>query len=200
CGAGGAAAAAVAAKAKKNPKRSDGGDGCEFSDEYDDDEEVDSDEDREPTKLYDPLWPRALGVVTEIFGPVTCPCYVVHVGSLNEVPRHVQIGSIAYVVKEMPNEVLDGSCFERGRGCDASNAFDEEAGDNEADFSDDEKEQLAKKTKGKGKVLFGVLVGEAGAKGFGPARPNGGFAANGGGAGGSGSGSGAGGGNSSGNG
>ncbi|OMP05852.1 H/ACA ribonucleoprotein complex, subunit Gar1/Naf1 [Corchorus olitorius] len=79
-----------------------------------------------------------LGLVDEIFGPVTNPYYVVRYDSEIEVPAGIQEGTSISFVPEFANHVLNDSNLYK-KGYDASGENDEELSD-PAEFSDDEKE------------------------------------------------------------
>jgi len=89
---------------------------------------------------------RPLGVVAEVFGPVRAPFYVLRLFDAADAAAVAAYGAagaavfavadrVAYVVPE----ALDS------RGCDASNAYDEELGDDAQDDSDDEAAAASKK-------------------------------------------------------
>ncbi|OMP02808.1 H/ACA ribonucleoprotein complex, subunit Gar1/Naf1 [Corchorus capsularis] len=84
-----------------------------------------------------------LGLVDEIFGPVTNPYYVVRYNSEIEVPAGIHEGTSISFVPEFANHVLNDNNLYK-KGYDASGENDEELSDY-AEFSDDEKEAEYKK-------------------------------------------------------
>ena len=96
-----------------------------------------------------------LGVIDEIFGPVNQPMYVVRAPtgatpSLDSVLENIDEMKMqldVYVVKQYAQEI-DPRKLDT-KGSDASNRYDEEVGEDEQDYSDDEKEALAKGKKQK---------------------------------------------------
>ncbi|GES84583.1 NAF1-domain-containing protein [Rhizophagus clarus] len=79
-----------------------------------------------------------LGEIFETIGPVAHPMYVVR---FNEIDKEKVIKDAKiFSVDELSKFVFTREIFEH-KGCDASNAFDEEVNEEEIEFSDDEKEQ-----------------------------------------------------------
>ena len=93
-----------------------------------------------------------MGVIDEIFGPVNQPMYVVRAptgATLNSVLENMDEMKTrldVYVVKYA--QQIDPRKLDT-KGSDASNRYDEEVGEDEQDYSDDEKEAIAKGKKKK---------------------------------------------------
>ncbi|CAG8480088.1 4757_t:CDS:2 [Paraglomus brasilianum] len=83
---------------------------------------------------------QLLGEVSETFGPVSQPMYVVLFDIASEIDlERVKTGTKIYSVRQYANYVFTRPLREQ-KGSDASNFFDEEPNESEMEFSDDEKE------------------------------------------------------------
>ena len=106
-----------------------------------------------------------LGVIDEIFGPVNQPMYVVRAPtgatpSLDSVLENIdelKTQLDVYVVKQYAQQI-DPRKLDT-KGSDASNRYDEEVGEDEQDYSDDEKEAIAKGKKNKNRAKKGDVKG-----------------------------------------
>ncbi|KAA8499159.1 H/ACA ribonucleoprotein complex non-core subunit NAF1 [Porphyridium purpureum] len=88
----------------------------------------------------------AIGKVFETFGPVARPYYSLRFASAEQIQKKgVAVGCAVYLVPELSRFVLPDSI--RTRGCDASNFYDEEIDAEQLEFSDDEAESAALRTK-----------------------------------------------------
>eukprot|EP00897_Mesotaenium_endlicherianum_P002859 jgi/Mesen1/2600/ME000166S01719 len=87
---------------------------------------------------------QPLGVVDEVFGPVKVPLYQVRFNSCAEIPVPAVAGAAVGFVADFASFILNDSSL-YAKGYDASGADDEEVGDDEVEFSDDEKEEEAKR-------------------------------------------------------
>ncbi len=91
---------------------------------------------------------QCVGFIEDVFGPVNQPLYCVHnypKAESKDVPTIVK-GTILYTpLRTLRLVVL--AAVETKKGCDASNIYDEEVGEGEMEYSDDEKEQSAKKAR-----------------------------------------------------
>ncbi|KAJ3190730.1 hypothetical protein HK101_008426 [Irineochytrium annulatum] len=85
---------------------------------------------------------RVMGRIYETFGPVARPLYSVSVKKSME--AGFPVGAEVYFVPELAKFVFTAQ-IRAMKGSDASNSFDEEVGDDELEFSDDEKEQEHKR-------------------------------------------------------
>ncbi|ORZ41516.1 Gar1/Naf1 RNA binding region-domain-containing protein [Catenaria anguillulae PL171] len=86
-----------------------------------------------------------LGRLFETFGPVAKPMFSVRFASPAQINKErVVKGKTVYYVPDLSVWALTDQ-LRQMRGCDASNAFDEEVGDKEMEFSDDEEEARWKK-------------------------------------------------------
>jgi len=90
--------------------------------------------------------------VFETFGPLTQPLYSLRFPSASDLrARHPEIktGTKVYYCPNRSTFAYT-SAIRLQKGNDASNIYDEEVGEDELDFSDDEKEVEWKRRKGKG--------------------------------------------------
>ncbi|SAL96518.1 hypothetical protein [Absidia glauca] len=93
-----------------------------------------------------------LGEVFETFGPVDRPFYSVRFNSMDEIPSAAKSGArVAYVPSYARTQLVQVEKLKLLKGTDASNRFDEEAGDDELEFSDDEQEMAYNRSKKKSK-------------------------------------------------
>ncbi|KAJ3359309.1 hypothetical protein HDU91_004963 [Kappamyces sp. JEL0680] len=93
-----------------------------------------------------------LGRVWDVFGPVQKPFYSVRVGNSEEAALFSRlIDAEVYYVKDLVSMVLTQP-LKMIKGSDASNVWDEEVGEEDQDFSDDEKEMQAKRKRKSGKA------------------------------------------------
>ncbi|KAJ2556640.1 hypothetical protein EV175_001870 [Coemansia sp. RSA 1933] len=84
---------------------------------------------------------RVLGLVFEVFGPVTQPMYTVRFPTSEDIdPLVCAEGTPVFYVPELAR-MVDTSAI-RVKGTDASNIYDEEVGSDTMDFSDDEAEMV----------------------------------------------------------
>ena len=92
---------------------------------------------------------RVVGMISDVFGPVKQPFYVVVLvndnnnseeDSLKAAACESFVGRMCYFVAGKTSFVDKKSVLQR-KGCDASNAFDEEIAEDDMEFSDDEAEQ-----------------------------------------------------------
>ncbi|MED6154941.1 hypothetical protein PIB30_001082 [Stylosanthes scabra] len=94
-------------------------------------------ENHQPLNVGSILWiserQTPLGLIDEIFGPVKQPYYVVRYNSEDQVPEGIYHGALISFVPEFANVVLDSDADLFEKGYDAS-------GENDEEFSDDEKE------------------------------------------------------------
>ncbi|CAG8482181.1 uncharacterized protein OCT59_019354 [Rhizophagus irregularis] len=81
---------------------------------------------------------EVLGEIFETIGPVAHPMYVVRFNDINK--EKVVRDAKVFGVDELSKFVFTQEISEH-KGCDASNAFDEEVNEEEIEFSDDEKEK-----------------------------------------------------------
>ncbi|KAI9325037.1 Gar1/Naf1 RNA binding region-domain-containing protein [Zopfochytrium polystomum] len=79
-----------------------------------------------------------IGRVFETFGPVTRPMYLIRLARNSPVDKS-SLGQKAFCVPELAHYVFT-SQLRLMQGSDASNIYDEEVGEDEMEFSDDEKE------------------------------------------------------------
>lgn len=88
-----------------------------------------------------------IGAVAETIGKVLQPMYIVHFDSAEDIAAHdVTVGSkILYPVEHA--KFIFTEPLKNLKGSDASNIHDEEVGDDEMEFSDDEKEAEYKRAK-----------------------------------------------------
>ncbi|KAJ1851362.1 hypothetical protein LPJ73_003061 [Coemansia sp. RSA 2703] len=83
-----------------------------------------------------------VGVVFEVFGPVTQPMYSVRFATPEEAQK-LKVGEQVFFAEEWA-KVLDTGKLRMAKGTDASNIYDEEVGEEHMEFSDDEEERAAK--------------------------------------------------------
>ncbi|KAI7834523.1 Gar1/Naf1 RNA binding region-domain-containing protein [Kickxella alabastrina] len=88
-----------------------------------------------------------LGLVFDVFGPVTRPMYTVRFNSANEAQERGKVGEQVYFASNWSKLLATERL--RVKGTDASNEFDEEVASDDMEFSDDEAERLAKSRKKK---------------------------------------------------
>ncbi|KAJ2845900.1 hypothetical protein GGI22_006407 [Coemansia erecta] len=92
---------------------------------------------------------RVVGLVFDVFGPVTRPLYSVRFPAPEDIDASVYaVGTPVFYSPELAR-MVDTSTI-RIKGTDASNEYDEEAGSDTMEFSDDETERLHRRQK-KGK-------------------------------------------------
>ncbi|KAI8328784.1 Gar1/Naf1 RNA binding region-domain-containing protein [Chlamydoabsidia padenii] len=100
-----------------------------------------------------------LGEVFETFGPVDRPFYSVRFNTVDEIPQNAVKGAkVSYVPGYERTRLVQVEKLKLIKGTDASNRYDEEAGDDEIEFSDDEQEMAYKqykKKKGKQQKMNG---------------------------------------------
>jgi rRNA processing protein Gar1 len=88
-----------------------------------------------------------LGRIFETFGPVRQPLYSVRLDSSKNAEKEwVLSRKKVYSVPDY-SQFVSIQQLEKRRGCDASNRYDEELPEEEQEFSDDEKEAIARKRK-----------------------------------------------------
>ncbi|KAL1920528.1 uncharacterized protein VTP21DRAFT_905 [Calcarisporiella thermophila] len=80
-----------------------------------------------------------LGSIFETFGPVTNPMYSVLIPTSQESAEDILPGRKVFYIKEHASFVFT-QALKAQKGSDASNIYDEEVGEEEMEFSDDEKE------------------------------------------------------------
>ncbi|CAK4717495.1 hypothetical protein AeNC1_008406 [Aphanomyces euteiches] len=90
---------------------------------------------------------QVLGCVDEVFGPVSLPLYLIRFETAEDIPEAATLHADVFYATEHATYVQPEKC--RVKGSDASNLYDEEPGDDEMEFSDDEAEQSAKRSKRK---------------------------------------------------
>ncbi|RLO08479.1 hypothetical protein DYB28_004117 [Aphanomyces astaci] len=88
-----------------------------------------------------------LGLVDEVFGPVSLPLYLIRFETADEIPAGAILHADVLYASEHATYVQADKC--RIKGSDASNLYDEEPAADEMEYSDDEAEQSAKKSKRK---------------------------------------------------
>ncbi|KAJ1903973.1 hypothetical protein LPJ81_002769 [Coemansia sp. IMI 209127] len=92
---------------------------------------------------------RVVGLVFDVFGPVTRPLYAVRFPAPEDIDASVYaVGTPVFYSPELAR-MVDTSAI-RIKGTDASNEYDEEAGSDTMEFSDDETERMHRRQK-KGK-------------------------------------------------
>lgn len=96
-----------------------------------------------------------MGEVFETFGPVARPYYSVRFNDAKEINmEHGKIGaSVYYVPAYEKTQIVQTETLRKIKGTDASNVYDEELGEDEMEFSDDEKEMQFRKKKNKEKKM-----------------------------------------------
>ncbi|KAJ1729586.1 hypothetical protein LPJ72_004898 [Coemansia sp. Benny D160-2] len=90
---------------------------------------------------------RVLGLVFDVFGPVTQPMYTVRFPTPEDIdPTECAPGTAVYYSPELAR-IVDTGAIRRAKGTDASNEYDEEAGSDAMEFSDDEAEMQHRRLK-----------------------------------------------------
>lgn len=96
-----------------------------------------------------------MGEVFETFGPVSRPYYSVRFNDAKEI--NVEFGkigaSVYYVPTYQKTQIVETEALKKIKGTDASNVYDEEIGEEEMEFSDDEKEMQFKKKRNRDKKM-----------------------------------------------
>lgn len=96
-----------------------------------------------------------MGEVFETFGPVARPYYSVRFNDSKEI--NTEFGKIGAAVYYVPSyqktQIVETEALRKIKGTDASNVYDEEVGEDEQEFSDDEKEMQAKKRRNREKKM-----------------------------------------------
>ncbi|KAI9506278.1 hypothetical protein GGI25_002276 [Coemansia spiralis] len=87
-----------------------------------------------------------MGLVFDVFGPITRPWYAVRFASASEIDERCQKATEVFFAPVWAT-VVSTQGLRALRGTDASNEYDEEAGSDHMEFSDDEAERLFKKSK-----------------------------------------------------
>ena len=87
------------------------------------------------------------GFVDDVIGNIDNPIYIIKIYP-NLIKNKFNVGDKLFYCNEKCKFVNKYNLIGK-KGCDASNAFDEEIAENEKDFSDDEEEKNAKKRKNK---------------------------------------------------
>ncbi|KAI8646298.1 Gar1/Naf1 RNA binding region-domain-containing protein [Parasitella parasitica] len=98
---------------------------------------------------------QVMGEVFETFGPVARPYYSVRFNDAQEINKEsAKIGQEVYFVPSyQKTQIVETEKLRRMKGTDASNVYDEEVGEDEMEFSDDEKEMEHKKKKNREKKM-----------------------------------------------
>ncbi|KAG2200356.1 hypothetical protein INT47_002270 [Mucor saturninus] len=96
-----------------------------------------------------------MGEVFETFGPVARPYYSVRFNDAKEINEEFgKIGaSVYYVPTYQKTQIVETEALRKIKGTDASNVYDEEVGEEEMEFSDDEKEMQFKKKRNREKKM-----------------------------------------------
>ncbi|KAJ2656171.1 hypothetical protein IWW48_005173 [Coemansia sp. RSA 1200] len=90
---------------------------------------------------------RVLGLVFDVFGPVTRPMYTVRFPTSEDIDStECAPGTVVYYSPELAR-IVDTGAIRRAKGTDASNEYDEEAGSDAMEFSDDEAEMQHRRLK-----------------------------------------------------
>ncbi|KAI8355061.1 Gar1/Naf1 RNA binding region-domain-containing protein [Choanephora cucurbitarum] len=92
---------------------------------------------------------QVLGEVFETFGPVVRPYYSVRFNTAQEIDRQLAVvgAPVFYVPSYQKTHLVEVETLKRMKGSDASNMYDEEVGEEDMEFSDDEKEMEHKRQK-----------------------------------------------------
>ncbi|KAJ2076711.1 hypothetical protein H4R24_005546 [Coemansia sp. RSA 988] len=91
---------------------------------------------------------KVLGMISDVFGPVTRPMYAVRFNSIEEIDLSIcAVGRPVYYAPGWARMLATDKL--RFKGTDASNEYDEEVGSDAMEFSDDEAEQIFKKQRKK---------------------------------------------------
>jgi rRNA processing protein Gar1 len=89
----------------------------------------------------------AVGYLDDVIGKVDSPCYIIKLfPDLQPSSINLVSGKSVFFVKTKGKQITP-SVLMKKRGCDASNAFDEEVAEDEIEFSDDEEEAARKAMK-----------------------------------------------------
>ena len=96
---------------------------------------------------------EVMGEVFETFGPVARPYYSVRFNDAKEINTEFgTVGaSVFYVPSYQKTQIVETEALKKIKGTDASNVYDEEVGEDETEFSDDEKEMDFRKKKNREK-------------------------------------------------
>ncbi|KAJ2911266.1 hypothetical protein GGI21_000049 [Coemansia aciculifera] len=94
---------------------------------------------------------QVLGLVHDVFGPVTRPMYTVRFGAGAPVHPNAAVGRSVFFSPQWTTMLATEKL--RVRGTDASNEYDEEVGDDAMEFSDDEEEREHRKNVKKNRQL-----------------------------------------------
>lgn len=86
----------------------------------------------------------ALGFIDDVIGNVEDPIYLVRFFPNIKAEELIREGEELFYVKTKAKQIIKAELL-RKKGCDASNAFDEEVHENEMEFSDDEEETVHRK-------------------------------------------------------
>jgi len=85
----------------------------------------------------------AIGYLDDVIGKITEPVYVIklfpNIIDKKNISINININEELFSIKDHINKINHKEIL-RKKGCDASNAFDEEVSDSDKEFSDDEKE------------------------------------------------------------
>jgi rRNA processing protein Gar1 len=84
-----------------------------------------------------------IGRISDTFGPVTQPLYTIHFSSIEEATERFRKYAQVLYVPDLAHILMTRPL--KTKGTDASNLWDEEVGENEMEFSDDEKEREFKR-------------------------------------------------------
>jgi len=99
----------------------------------------------------------AIGYLDDVLGKIDEPVYVVKIFP-NLIDKNLVIQSEKlYYVKDRAHKIQKKELLKK-RGCDASNAFDEEVGDSDIEFSDDEQEYNYKQVKRYFNLFFMMII------------------------------------------
>ncbi|KAJ1641982.1 hypothetical protein LPJ64_006123 [Coemansia asiatica] len=90
---------------------------------------------------------RVLGLIFDVFGPVSRPMYTVRFNTASEALEMAAVGMKVYFSQDWAKMLATERL--RSRGTDASNMYDEEVSSDNMEFSDDEAERVAKQKRKK---------------------------------------------------
>lgn len=98
---------------------------------------------------------EVMGEVFETFGPVARPYYSVRFNDAKEINQEfAKVGQDVYFVPSyQKTQIVETEKLRKIKGTDASNVYDEEVGEDELEFSDDEKEMEYKQRKNREKKM-----------------------------------------------
>ncbi|KAL7328435.1 hypothetical protein PS15p_206705 [Mucor circinelloides] len=98
---------------------------------------------------------EVMGEVFETFGPVARPYYSVRFNDAKEINQEfAKVGQDVYFVPSyQKTQIVETEKLRKMKGTDASNVYDEEVGEDELEFSDDEKEMEYRQRKNREKKM-----------------------------------------------